>query len=149
MEEHMLYSCGIIFYRKNQILIGHATGQDHWDIPKGKMEDGESFEEAAKRECKEEIGFIIPDNSLVLLGDVSYRKGKHLVLFFYIGSDMPVVEDCVCTSTYKNKYGNVKPEFDKFKYIDLIDMSKYLTERMCKSMYNASIEYKRNSNNDI
>ncbi len=53
------FSAGIIvFYIKNEIphflLLHYPHG--HWDLPKGKIEKGESKEIAALRELKEETG---------------------------------------------------------------------------------------------
>lgn len=49
----------IIFYReKNKeikyLLLHHKTG--YWNFPKGLVEEGESLEETAQRECREETG---------------------------------------------------------------------------------------------
>ncbi len=54
-----LVSAGIItFYIKNEtphfLLLHYPHG--HWDLPKGKIEKGESKEIAALRELKEETG---------------------------------------------------------------------------------------------
>lgn len=133
----MRYTCGILFYRDGQILIGHTTGQTHWDLPKGKTEGDESFADAAIRECKEETGFNIIEEDLLFLGEVSYRKGKRLVLFFHTGEHKPLVAELKCDSTYTNKYGQTKPELDKFKYIDVTECREYLTDRMCKSILKA------------
>lgn len=139
----MRHSCGIIFYKNGQILVGHATGQEHWDLPKGKTEEGETFKQAAIRECDEEIGFNALEENLVLLGEVSYRKGKRLVLFFYASRNVPDVDDCTCKSTYTNRHGQNKPEFDEFKYINVQDCTEYLTARMCKSICAAVEIYKQ------
>ncbi|SOK58461.1 NTP pyrophosphohydrolases including oxidative damage repair enzymes [Yersinia phage fHe-Yen9-04] len=137
----MRYTCGIIFYRDGQILIGHTTGQEHWDLPKGKAEDGESFKEAAVRECYEETGYEVSEDELLLIGEVSYRKGKRLVLFFYTSRDKPDSEQMECISTYTNRYGQEKPELDKFMYIDVEDCQLYLTERMCNSIIKAVTKF--------
>lgn len=139
----MRYTCGIIFYRDGQILVGHTTGQEHWDLPKGKTEGTESFKEAAVRECYEETGYEIDERDLLYLGEVAYRKGKRLVLFFYTAKDKPEVQDLKCISTYTNKYGNIRPELDRFKYIDVEDCELYLTERMCISMKKAITQFTR------
>lgn len=140
----MRYSCGIIFYRDGQILVGHTTGQQHWDLPKGKTEGDETFKEAAVRECYEETGFSIDESDLLLLGEVSYRKGKRLVLFFYTAKYKPDPDELQCNSTYTNRYGQKRPELDKFKYIDVEDCELYLTERMCSSIIKAVTLFQRN-----
>lgn len=139
----MRYTCGIIFYRDGQILIGHTTGQDHWDLPKGKTEGDETFAEAAVRECYEETGYEVDEADLLFLGDVSYRKGKRLVLFFHTAKYKPDPEDLHCRSTYTNRYGNERPELDEFKYIDVEDCELYLTERMCKSIQKAVAQFQK------
>ena len=55
MEKH--FSAGIVVYRKQEsgieyLILHYAQG--HWDFPKGNIEKGESPEETAKREIKEE-----------------------------------------------------------------------------------------------
>lgn len=139
----MRYTCGIIFYRDGQILVGHTTGQEHWDLPKGKTEGSESFKDAAVRECYEETGFEIDERDLLFLGEVAYRKGKRLVLFFYTAKYKPEAEKLKCISTYTNRYGQIRPELDKFKYIDIEDCELYLTERMCNSIIKAITQFEK------
>lgn len=61
-------SCGAIVYRKfhgniELLLIKNANG-GHWSFPKGHVEEGETEEETAIREIKEETGIdVILDNS--------------------------------------------------------------------------------------
>lgn len=45
---------GLVFNDKNEILAIHRLGK--WDLPKGKLEDGETINEAAIREVEEECG---------------------------------------------------------------------------------------------
>ena len=50
----------VIFNEKNDILFIHnrryTVGHLEWEIPAGKIEDGEEMEMAARREAKEETG---------------------------------------------------------------------------------------------
>jgi 8-oxo-dGTP diphosphatase len=39
-----------------EILVVHRPRYDDWSLPKGKLEPGESFEDAAAREVEEETG---------------------------------------------------------------------------------------------
>ena len=43
--------------RRNRIAVIHRPKYMDWSLPKGKLEKGESFEEAALREVREETGF--------------------------------------------------------------------------------------------
>jgi len=45
---------GLVFNAKNELLMIHRLGR--WDLPKGKIEPGESVEEGAVREVCEECG---------------------------------------------------------------------------------------------
>lgn len=45
---------GLVFNKKDEILAIHRLGK--WDLPKGKVEDGETVKEAALREVEEECG---------------------------------------------------------------------------------------------
>jgi 8-oxo-(d)GTP phosphatase len=42
---------------RREILIVHRPSYDDWTLPKGKLEDGEGHEEAARREVEEETGW--------------------------------------------------------------------------------------------
>jgi bis(5'-nucleosidyl)-tetraphosphatase len=61
------YSAGIIIYTKKDSTILYLLlryGSGHWDFPKGKIEAGETKQEAALRELKEETNLTaqIDDN---------------------------------------------------------------------------------------
>lgn len=137
----MKYSCAIIFYRNGSILLGHTTGQKHWDLPKGKAEEGETFADAAVRECLEETGYEVQQQDLYLIGEVDYQSSKKLVLFFYKPSMKPEAKDLFCTSTYTTRSGRERPELDAFKYVPVEKFEEYLTERMCNSIKTAVHEY--------
>ena len=56
-----LHSAGIIIYTTHNdtalyLLLRYGAG--HWDLPKGKIETGETKQEAALRELMEETGLV-------------------------------------------------------------------------------------------
>ncbi len=47
---------GLVFNEKGELLMIFRRG--HWDLPKGKVDEGETLEECALREVTEETGLI-------------------------------------------------------------------------------------------
>ena len=65
---------GVVFDDEGRVAIVHRPRYDDWSLPKGKLDPGETFEEAALREVEEETGLRCA------LGDelepVRYRDNK-------------------------------------------------------------------------
>lgn len=49
-------AAGGVVVRDGRVCVVHRTRYDDWSLPKGKLDDGESFEAAALREVWEETG---------------------------------------------------------------------------------------------
>jgi 8-oxo-dGTP diphosphatase len=47
---------GGLVVRDGQVAVVHRPRYDDWTLPKGKLDPGESFEDAALREVEEETG---------------------------------------------------------------------------------------------
>jgi 8-oxo-dGTP diphosphatase len=69
-----------------QIALVHRPIHQDWSYPKGKLEEGETFEEAAQREVFEETGFIC--RLLRFIGHTEYidRKGRPKVVGYWVMS---------------------------------------------------------------
>jgi 8-oxo-dGTP diphosphatase len=50
-------AAGGVVRRDGDVLLVHRPKYDDWTFPKGKVDDGESDEDAALREVEEETGF--------------------------------------------------------------------------------------------
>lgn len=142
------YTCGTIFYREGQILLCHATNQKHWDLPKGKAEKGETYAEAAARECREETGYAVNVNDLRFIAEVPYVRGKRLVLFYSL-SRKPEIEELYCDSTFINHRGIETKECDEYRYVPVEDIALYCTKRMCNSIRNAIGIFFKENNKDV
>ncbi len=44
--------------REPKILLIHRPRYDDWSFPKGKLDPGETYKQAARREVEEETGFV-------------------------------------------------------------------------------------------
>jgi 8-oxo-dGTP diphosphatase len=49
-------AAGGVVVRDGQVLLVHRPRYDDWTLPKGKLDPGESFQDAALREVQEETG---------------------------------------------------------------------------------------------
>ncbi len=81
---------GVIMYDKNEnkVLLVQSRG-NLWGFPKGTFEDGETYEECAKRELREETGIDIDKRCLK---ESIYISSK--VMYFYLEvnmNDYPVI----------------------------------------------------------
>ena len=78
---------GLVVRRQDgelQIAIVHRPVNQDWSYPKGKLEEGETLEEAAQREVFEETGFIC--RLLRFIGHTEYidRKGRPKVVAYWL-----------------------------------------------------------------
>jgi 8-oxo-dGTP diphosphatase len=67
-----------------EIVIVHRPQYDDWSLPKGKLDKGETWEEAALREVEEEVG--LKCRLLEELEPTSYedRKGRAKVVRYWL-----------------------------------------------------------------
>ncbi|MBC7556170.1 MAG: NUDIX domain-containing protein [Chryseobacterium sp.] len=105
-------SGGIVYNQKNEILFIHRLGK--WDLPKGKLEKGESIEENALREVEEETGLknLILDQFINQTYHVYTERNGEKILkktnwfkMFYNGNETPVpqTEEGIKEASWKNK----------------------------------------------
>jgi 8-oxo-dGTP diphosphatase len=50
-------AAGGVLVRDGQVALVHRPKYDDWALPKGKLDEGESWEDAALREVREETGY--------------------------------------------------------------------------------------------
>jgi len=67
-----------------QIALVHRPVHQDWSYPKGKLEEGETYEDAAQREVLEETGFVC--RLLRFIGHTEYtdRKGRPKVVAYWV-----------------------------------------------------------------
>lgn len=70
---------GLVINEKKEILMIHRLG--YWDLPKGKLEDGELPGEAAIREVSEECGVPLP--SIINELDATFHIYEHKSSFVF------------------------------------------------------------------
>ncbi|MDX6453592.1 MAG: 8-oxo-(d)GTP phosphatase [Gaiellaceae bacterium] len=83
----MVRAAGGVIVRDGSVLLVHRPEYDDWSFPKGKLEDGETWEEGALREVEEETGLrcALGDE----LGRTKYEveAGPKEVRYFHMDGD--------------------------------------------------------------
>jgi len=120
------YSAGILLFRfvdgKLEVMLVHPGGpfwarkdENAWSIPKGEVEKGENYLNAAKREFKEEIGVEV-EGKFIDLGELE-QPGKKIVHVWALEKDLDVTNIVSNTFTIEWPRGSgivrEYPEVDK------------------------------------
>lgn len=128
-------SCGIVLLDVDgRVLLAHATGTTHWDIPKGHGEPGETPEVTALREMVEETGIALHADRLKDLGRFVYQRSKDLHLFAArAGKDEIDLAQCVCTSWFPRRQdGRMIPEMDAYRWTAPDEVEQYASRSLTR-----------------
>lgn len=74
MSEQVVEAAGGVVVRDGLVAVVHRPRYDDWSLPKGHLDPGEGFEEAALREVREETGLRCRITRE--LGESRYRDGR-------------------------------------------------------------------------
>ncbi len=123
-------SCGVLLLNpQRELLLCHATGAPHWDIPKGLGEPGETPLQSALRETLEETSLRLHADALLDLGLMAYRPGKQLHLFAGWAERFEL-DALECTSVFRDPRGRLVPEADAFEWTPFERIAQRCAMRM-------------------
>ncbi len=126
----MAISAGTIITDGKNILVGrNATKKRWWDIPKGGVDKGEKFKDAAKRELKEETGIKMKRSKFKRIGLFPYKPNKRMYLFIIKDKNITKkINPNSLRGEINPKLGG--PELDKFKFIPISKIRGYLPPKL-------------------
>jgi 8-oxo-dGTP pyrophosphatase MutT (NUDIX family) len=124
-------SAGIAIIYDGRILLAHPTkgNKKSWSIPKGKVEEGETLEEAACRETSEELGITIePDklkNKKVIVYNNRISNEEHKKLYYYIHR-IKSLDEIGLRNTTVPKSQLEKDEIDEARFMYKTEADDYI-----------------------
>jgi 8-oxo-dGTP diphosphatase len=92
-EKRIEAAGGVVMRRgpdETEIAVVHRPRYDDWSFPKGKLDPGETFEEAALREVREETGLVCRLGPELAFAHYEDNKGRPKVVRYWL---MAVIED--------------------------------------------------------
>lgn len=130
----MIHSAGLLIKSNGLYLLCHATNEDRklsltdrrWGVPKGHVENGETYLETAIRETYEETGLDLTKYNMMYsktYKTVTYTKIDKQVHIFLAEDldDVLMGKSLFCESTF----GDNIPEVDSYAWVlkkDALDM---------------------------
>jgi 8-oxo-dGTP diphosphatase len=104
---------GGLVLRDGCVLLVHRPLYDDWTFPKGKLEQGESWQEAARRELEEEAGLQVELGDEI--GRTRYRdaqgRAKEVRYFLAASDGVPMAQN----------------EVDEVRFVPLAEAAALLT----------------------
>lgn len=122
---------GVLLTDGKYLLICKPNNSKWWDIPKGRVDQGESEVDAAVRELEEETSYIAEKSCLEKLGVFDYKSTKRLALFRLTVNDMPDTVSLFCRSMYEHN-GKMVPEMVSYAVVEYREALKKLAPALSK-----------------
>lgn len=124
----------IIINEHDEILMGKVTGQNFYDLPKGRSEPDEMPEQAMLRESYEEFQYVPVEGTYRDMGEFPYNKEKRIHVFVqHIKSDDVDMNQLGCISFYEHHATKeLVPEISGYAWIPLDQIQRNCSASMIR-----------------
>jgi len=105
---------GVLIIKDGKVLLGKRNkrpGENTYSLPGGKLEFGESFEECAKREVREETGLEIKGLKFICVNNDIFED-NHFVTLGFIAEE------------FNGEPKNLEEEINSWEWFDLKNLPK-------------------------
>ena len=94
MNDEEIRAAGGVVMRDGRLAVVHRRRYDDWSLPKGKLDPGETFEDAAAREVEEEIGVHGELGDELPATEYTDNKGRPKIVRYWLlrADDPPAFE---------------------------------------------------------
>jgi 8-oxo-dGTP diphosphatase len=127
-DGHEVRAAGGVLVRerrgRRQVLLVHRPRYDDWSLPKGKLDEGEGFEQAAVREIEEETGLRCSLGRELEPAVYSDHKGRSKIVRWYL---MEPLDPADLEATFEPN-----DEVDELRWLEpgeAIDLAHYEHDR--------------------
>jgi len=138
-------SAGLLVYRRTpagvRVLLVHPGGPffrnkdaGAWTIPKGQPNPGEELLDAARREFREETGFVAGDVGLLSLGQVKQKGGK-VIHAWAAKANAELDPSQITSNQFEVEY---PPRSGKFQSFPEVDRAAFFTIDQAREKINAA-----------
>ncbi|MFH1401527.1 MAG: bis(5'-nucleosyl)-tetraphosphatase [Parcubacteria group bacterium] len=118
----------------------HRASKDYWDLPKGHIEKGETLEDTAKREVKEETG----------LKDIEISEGfKETIKYFFKweGKNILKFVTFFIAETKNPQEVKISEEHKGYEWLTFKEAVKKVTFNNAKEILKKAVNFLNNKNN--
>lgn len=129
MSNEVLAAGGIVVDQLGRVVVVHRPRRNDWSLPKGKCEDGETDQVAARREVFEETGVlarIIEDQESVEVRYVDGRGRLKRVRYFRMAGQPGAFQP--------------NDEVDELRWLDPTDAREILTYDSDRAVLDATFD---------
>lgn len=137
-------AAGLVVYRRvkdtiEYLLLQTSYGENHWSPPKGHLDEGEDFLEAAIRETEEESGLI--ENTDYIIADKDYKieinylvKGKPKTVVYWLAEVKDQFTKITLSDEHiDSKWLDIEKAIEFAKYETMISVLKQCDEYIKKN----------------